>query len=79
MIHIITEYSSCIIYKKSDCEKYLADLICARAPAIPLNHQDATISAATDTRNVSGVSIIYRNCSGKNLGSLPTCKCPEMS
>ena len=71
MIHIIPEYSSCIISKKSDCEKYLADWICARAPAIPPNHWNATISAATDTRIESGVSKIYRNCSGQNLGRLP--------
>ena len=68
MIHIIPDNSSCIIYKKSDCEKYLADLICARVPAIPTNHRNATISAATDIRIEFGVSIIYRNCSGRNLG-----------
>ena len=50
-------------------KKYLADLICARAPAIPTNHWNATISAATDIRIESGVSIIYRNCLGKNLGA----------
>ena len=71
MIHIIPEYSSCIIYKNPIVKKYLANSICARAPAIPPNHWNATISAGTDTRMESGVSIIYRNCSGKNLGRLP--------
>ena len=37
MIHIIPDKSYCIIYKKSHCKKYLADLICERVPTIPTN------------------------------------------
>ena len=37
MVHIIPNKSSCIIYKKNPIvKKYLANLVCARAPAIPI-------------------------------------------
>ena len=49
-------------------KKYLANLVCASAPAIQSNHQNAIISATTDTRNESGMSKIYSNCSGKVVG-----------
>ena len=69
MIHINHNNSSCIIYKKSDCEKSIWLIWFAQARRqFQSHHRNATISAATDTRNESGVSIIYRNCSGKNLG-----------
>ena len=67
MVHINHNSSSCIIYKKSDCEKHLANLVCARAPATPIKSSERDHLSRNGHDDGSGMSIIYRNCSGKNL------------
>ena len=69
MIHMNYINTTCIIYKTSDCEKDIWLIWFAHArQRFQANQQNLTIPAATDIRNESGVSIIYRYCSGKNLG-----------
>ena len=40
MIHMNHNNSSCLIYKKSDCENYWANKVRARAPATPIKSSE---------------------------------------
>ena len=66
MIHMNHNSFSCITSEKSDCERIFGQFR-LRTRAGDSNQIIGT-RPSMDTRNETGVSILYRNCSGKIFG-----------